>query len=296
MKNLFSFPSFYQLHSYDKRFLKRLRSRIRYYFYRLTCFAECQIFVDYLNQNPLWTPIFTQSYYRCNAVLRKYCDNRFSKRLRVQAIMDNFSIAEQVFGHNLSQVLVKKNEILLSELTDELDLYLTINKIDPFEGFFAMDIRNKQGKHLYDSAFSFITGNKLLMTSIQGPSGDNAQELVKFTTKQLHGVRPMFMLVNAYKLLAQTLDLELLGITHKNQGKYRWNDNDRLLFNYDDFWQENGASLNAQGYWQLPLEIERKPLEDIQSKKRSMYRKRYEMLDTTAQKIRTFFIKENLNK
>lgn len=289
MKNLFSFPTFYQLQPYDRRFLKRLRSRIRYYFYRLICATECQIFVDYLNKHPLWIDIFTKCYYRCNAVLRKYCDNRFSKQQRIQAIMDNFSVAEQVFGSNFSHNLVEKDEILLAELTEELELYLTINQIDPFEGFFAMNIRNKQGEHIYDASFSFMAGNKLLIASIQGPNEANSQELVKSATKQLHGVRPMFMLVNAYKMLAQELNCELLGIAHKNQGKYRWNDNTRLLFNYDDFWQENGASLNAQGYWQVPLEIERKPLEDIQSKKRSMYRKRYEMLDFTKQKISEHF-------
>ncbi len=295
MKNLFSFPSFYQF-SNERRFLKRLRTRIRYYFYRLTCFKECQIFVTYLNHNPLWIDIFTKSYNRCDAVLRKYCDNRFNKKQRVQAIMDNFSVAEQVFGRSFSQLLVEKDKVLLAELTDELDLYLAINQIDPFEGFFAVNIRNKQGQRIYDASFSFLAGNKLLITSVQGPSDDNSQELIKSTTKQLHGVRPMFMLVNVYKLLAKELNCELLGIAHKNQGKYRWNDNARLLFNYDDFWQENNALLNPQGYWQLPVVIERKTLEDIQSKKRSMYRKRYEMFDFIEKNITEIFGKENLNK
>jgi len=57
------------------------------------------------------------------------------------------------------------------------------------------------------------------------------------------------------------------------------------LFNYDEFWQENQGVYHAP-YWRLPLEIERKPLEDIVSKKRSMYRKRYEMLDSLANDIR----------
>lgn len=87
------------------------------------------------------------------------------------------------------------------------------------------------------------------------------------------------MIVNAFKMLATQSDCELIGIAHKRQAKYRWNDSKRLIFNYDEFWQENNGILNAKGYWQLPLSIERKPLEEIQSKKRSMYRKRYEMLD-----------------
>ena len=37
-------------------------------------------------------------------------------------------------------------------------------------------------------------------------------------------------------------------------------------------------------YWELPLEIDRN-LDDVPSKKRSMYRKRYAMLDDLAKLI-----------
>ena len=53
---------------------------------------------------------------------------------------------------------------------------------------------------------------------------------------------PMFMLVNAFKVFAETLNCRLEGIPHKRQAKYRWNDSAKLLFNYDEFWQENEAS------------------------------------------------------
>lgn len=97
------------------------------------------------------------------------------------------------------------------------------------------------------------------------------------------------MLVNVFKLLSKKWNYRLCGIKHKNQAKYRWNDKSKLLFNYDEFWADNGGILNSDGYWYLPQEIERKTLDEIASKKRSMYRKRYEMFDsleTELQKIR----------
>ncbi|MFZ7342785.1 VirK/YbjX family protein [Avibacterium volantium] len=279
MSSLFSFPDFKTLQPYDKRFLKRLRSRIRYYFYRLQCYKECNQFVHFLNQNPQWLPIFEKVPYRCNAVLRKYCDTRFSKKARIQAILNNFELAEKFLGTSIVDKLAKQNHILLSELPDGLKLYLNINAIDPFEGFLSINIKNQDNESVYDSSFTFLSPNQLLIASIQGPNEENSQQLVKSATKSLHGIRPMFMIVNVFKLLSQLWDCELIAIAHKNQSKYRWNDFNRLLFNYDEFWQENNGKLNTQGYWALPLEIERKPLEEIQSKKRSMYRKRYEMLD-----------------
>ncbi|EPZ00954.1 DUF535 family protein, partial [Mannheimia haemolytica] len=95
------------------------------------------------------------------------------------------------------------------------------------------------GIHIYDASFTFLASNKLLVSSIQGPNTASAQDLIKSATKQLHGVRPMFMLINVFKFIAQHFDLELLGIPHKRQAKYRWNDHSKLLFNYDAFWQEN---------------------------------------------------------
>ena len=184
-------------------------------------------------------------------------------------------------GRSLCQQLLDQQNIVLTQLTDDLRLFLSINHIDPFEGYFSINIRNQHNERVYDASFTFLSPNKLLIASIQGPSSDNAQELVKQATKALHGMRPMFMLVNAFKILAEKWQCELVGIPHKAQGKYRLSARSKILFNYDEFWQENRGEYR-NNYWQLPLDIERKQLEDIASKKRSMYRKRYEMLDQMA--------------
>ena len=82
------------------------------------------------------------------------------------------------------------------------------------------------------------------------------------------------------------------GIPHKRQAKYRWNDSAKLLFNYDEFWQECESTL-VEDYWQIPTVLERRPLEEIQSKKRSMYRKRYEMFDNMTAEIQSLLAKKN---
>ena len=45
---------------------------------------------------------------------------------------------------------------------------------------------------------------------------------MKQATKELHGVRPMFMLMNVFRLLAEKWQCELIGIPHTSQGKYRY--------------------------------------------------------------------------
>lgn len=283
MTNKFSFPTFTQMYPNEKRKLKRLREFLRYQYRRLLHHQQCQAFEVFLNKNPLWQPLFVQYYYRLNALLSTYCDKRFNAQQRLEAIEQNLLFAQHYFGKAFCEKLIKEKSLLISSLTEELGLYLNINDIDPLEGFFSLNIRHLHTQErIYDASFSFLSPDKLLIASIQGPSHEKAQDSVRSATKQLHGVRPMFMLVNAFKYLAKQAECHLVGIVHKHQAKYRFNDSARLLFNYDQFWQENHGILQ-QDYWLIPQAIEQKALEDIPSKKRSMYRKRYEMLDQLEQ-------------
>lgn len=287
--NKLLFPTYEQMYpeSNNRPFLKQVREKLRYYGYSFLYKKQCKSLVRFLNENPQWQSLFTQCYYRFNALLQTYCDQRFSASQRLTAIIDHFQIAERKLGTTGCQQLLKEHSILLSELPEGLNLYLNINSIDPFEGYFSLSIRDQEQKRIYDASFTFLDRNKLLIASIQGPAGDNAQDIVRNATKAMYGIRPMFMIVNVFKILAEKWQCELVGIPHKAQGKYRLSALSKILFNYNEFWQENQANYH-NGYWFLPLTIERKSLDDIASKKRSMYRKCYAMLDKILSDIQQF--------
>lgn len=286
--NLIKFATYREMHpkTARRKIDKHIRDYVRYYARVMICRPQITQLIDYLNQHPQWIEIFKQTPYRFNALLAKYCDNRFTRQQRAEAIIEHFSCAEQKMSKTQWQNVIAQKSLLLAPLTDEFSLYLNINQIDPFEGFFSINIQNQQGQSFYDASFSFLKGNQLLIASVQGPNNENAQEQVKYLTKALHGIRPMYLLIAVFKLLSLIWKVNLVGIPHQAQAKYRWNDSSYLLFNYDTFWQENGGQLVNQ-YWKIPLEIERKSLETIPSKKRSMYRKRYEMLDQMEHHMRT---------
>lgn len=262
----FHFPTFHEMFPVEKRKLKLLREWLRYRVRRLVFATQCRALVDFIHENPLWQPVFVQYPYRVNTLLSQYCDKHFNATQRLEAIKTNFAMAEKHFSVALCETLISQQPVLLAQLTDELALNLTLNHIDPYEGFFAIALTDANQRTIYSASFTFLADNRLLIASIQGPKGDEAQDLVRQATKLLHGVRPMFMLVNAFKVFAETLNCRLEGIPHKRQAKYRWNDSAKLLFNYDEFWQENEGHL-AENYWQIPTSLERRPLEDIQSKK-----------------------------
>lgn len=274
---------FHQVYPPESRFLKRVRQFLRFHTSSFYCQGEISQLMQFLQQKPHWRTLFEDMPFRYSAVFHKYCDKRFNKSKRLNAILDNLTIAEELFGYHFCQRLLTEKRITLFEL-DDIKLVISLNEIEPAEGYFAVGLYCGK-ERVYNASFTLLSPNKLLIASIQGSNNENAQMLIKQSTKKLHGMRPMFMLVELLKMLAGNYQLTLLGIAHKHQAKYRFNDNTRLLFNYDEFWQENGAALNNEGYWQLNSLVERKSLDEIQSKKRSMYRKRYEMLDALSAQI-----------
>ncbi|WP_424408179.1 VirK/YbjX family protein [Pasteurella sp. PK-2025] len=285
----FSFPAFAQMYPNEKRKLKRFREYLRYRYSVATHYKQCKKFEAFLNQHPLWIPLFQHYPYRVNTLLSTYCDRQWNASQRLQAVMNNLMVIQQKFGVDCCQRLLNEGHMVLATLTEDLILRLNINLVDPLEGLFSINLQDRQTQQsVYDASFTFLSENQLLIASIQGPKGEQAQEQVRHVTKELHGMRPMFMLVYCFRLFAQQFHCALLGIPHRKQAKYRWNDSRRLLFDYDAFWQENEGDLH-DGYWHIPTQIERKPLEDIQSKKRSMYRKRYEMFDGLSESIKACF-------
>lgn len=260
----------------EKRLLKQIRHVLRYFWRRLASYQAGNQFIQFLNTHPVWLPVFQEHKHRFHTILFHYCDKRFSPMQRTRQLQNTFMMIEKLLGEERCQQLVTIGTIQLAELGNGLRLHLNINQIDPYEGLFSINIQDDTEQRYYDASFAIIEGNRLLIASMQGPKGENAAEIVKRLTKQLHGMRPMFMLVECFKWLAQHWQLQLVGIPHRYQTKIRLHGSKKIYMNYDEFWQENGATYQND-YWLLPLQVEQRSLEEIQSKKRSMYRKRYEL-------------------
>lgn len=280
------FPKLFEMYpwGYERRLSKQIRHLLRYFPRRIMSYRQGNALIQFLNQHSVWLPIFHRRTHRFHTIMVYYCDKRFSVGERYRQITNTLSQMEQLLGLDKCRQLVAQGSILLSDLDHDLGLYLNINEIDFYEGLFSISIRNKEGDRAYHASFALLESKQMLIASVQGPSGDDATEIVKSLTKQLHGMRPMFMLITCFKWLAQHWGTSLLGIPHNYQTKVRFQSRQQIHFDYDNFWQENGGTLH-NGYWQLPIQVEYNKLEDVPSKKRSMYRKRYELFNHVQQSL-----------
>ena len=67
--------------------------------------------------------------------------------------------------------------------------------------------------------------------------------------------------------------------------RYRKKKEGKLLADYDSFWLSLGGQKQDNGHFMLPLAMPRKPMEEIASKKRAEYRRRYALLDSLTQHV-----------
>ncbi|WP_234920298.1 DUF535 family protein, partial [Aeromonas veronii] len=122
----------------------------------------------------------------------------------------------------------------------------------------------------------------LEICSLQG--GKGLSEEIKLVTKACGGLRPMSLLVYMAAELARGLGCEtLLGIrtqSHVYQCSKRTAN--RVKFDLDGLWEEHQGNVMDELWMSLPLQIPRKTLEEIPSRKRASYKARYQMLDQLA--------------
>lgn len=135
----------------------------------------------------------------------------------------------------------------------------------------------------------------MFIGAMQGPNVDDAKELVKTITKKSHAYRTKNLILYATQAVARSLNLKkIFAVT--NAGYYANNHirrDRKLKTSFGDFWAECGGTLTADDrFFQLPLIEPRKSYEEIPTRKRAVYRRRFELLDeidaTVAEKIQTF--------
>ena len=125
-------------------------------------------------------------------------------------------------------------------------------------------------------------GYAMFIGAMQGPNVDNAKEIIKIITKKSHAYRTKNLILYAAQSLARALNLQkIFAVT--NEGYYANNhirSDRKLKTSFSDFWEECGGHLTSdERFFELPLTEKRKSVEEIPTRKRAVYRRRFEMLD-----------------
>lgn len=151
----------------------------------------------------------------------------------------------------------------------------------PREGDLTLNLRNETGDEIYLMSFSFGPQGQLYVCSLQGPSTEQSVEQVKSITKQMHGMRPKNLLMSAIYAVAAYFNItSILGISNNSHIKSQ-----HLKSSYDNFWQECGAILTPEGWYQLPLQEPVRDIELVKSQRRAEFRRREALREAMFQNI-----------
>jgi len=226
---------------------------------------------------------------------RPYLRAGFSVAQRAQAILDHYQLMDKLANNQLRQLLLSPTGNLLARFTgkneEQFALYCCSGHYDR-EGEITL-LLNYQDMTLASLSFSIIQEQQqrtLLIGGLQGPRKHISSDVIRDATKAAHGVFPKRLLMEAVFILAAQCGVQAItavgDTTHVFRSlRYRHSKGDKFFASYSEFWLSLGGEMRGDELFTLPLSMARKDLEEIASKKRAEYRRRYALLDTLAQQV-----------
>lgn len=232
---------------------------------------------------------------------RPYLTKNFPMRSRIDTIINHYKICDELLPQEMFNLYTVGERINLFKYDDpeshafSIDL-LSIDNLNK-EGEMTILLSDFDGESLAKLTLSFIKiDNELcfFVGGIQGTKLDRSNDRIKNITKTCHGIFPKKMLLESLVFLGKQLGIKkILMAGNKSHIYNNWRYKKRLKFmhaDYDELWLSIGATEKADVYT-TPCFIPRKSLSDIPSKKRSEYKKRFQLLDSIEEAIALHFEK-----
>ena len=129
----------------------------------------------------------------------------------------------------------------------------------------------------------------LIIGGLQGPRREtDSPDCIKIATKACHGLFPKRVTMEVLTVFARMLGLHRVQAVSKKQHIYNsWRYRKQFEADYDSFWNALEARTVEEGFFDIATQLPRKPFEEIASKKRAEYHRRYALLDEINAQVAT---------
>ncbi|WP_052075152.1 VirK/YbjX family protein [Vibrio fluvialis] len=228
--------------------------------------------------------------------LKPYLCVDWSSKERLHYIEQHFQFMKGWFGDNAPYVF-NETGYKLFEFQDSTGACysLQLDRGENREGSMGLTLRDELGRNIYAISFNISTFPKRVMHigALQGPS-KNVQgrtEIIKTLTRSLFGIRTKALMVELALIVARIFAIEeIYAISNKGHVyqalRYVGSKRKSVTFEYDELWQECGATPYSKYLYQLPIKPLRKDPTTLNKTKRRLYTKRYHWLDDVEVEIR----------
>ncbi len=257
-------------------------------------YREVGKLVQYFQQDELRHRILEKNAFPIEQATRAFFYAGSTVKGRVQLIMQHFTQEEAVLA---PEWFVKLNTddyytIWRSGETD-IDWYADLHMApgQRKEGLLALDMQLGE-ETLYQMIYWFGVDEKgdrtLTIGAMQGPNMENAREIIKDITKRSHRYRTKNLILYMLQAVARGFGVKRIFAV-SNDGYYAMNHlraNRKLKTDFGAFWEEAGGQITENPrFYELPLTEHRKTMEEVPTRKRATYRKRFAFQDDVVKQI-----------
>lgn len=221
--------------------------------------------------------------YICTSWSARTCLQRVDEHFRVIEKMDpilDFPVNETVQLLDLAAVASNLRVVL-----DQPKWFMR-------EGLFAVNLFMLDTR-IYSLAFSLgLEGCEIVahIGAIQGVDVEGILGDYRDLTKALHGMRPRDFLVEVFRIFCRCMGVTKILAVNDSKRQHRSSyfgskKSGELLLNYNDIWLERGGLQAGEDFFELSAGTPTRNLDEIPSKKRAMYRRRYELLQLIEERM-----------
>lgn len=229
-----------------------------------------------------------------------YCSRKWTWERRVKVLMDTYRFTREPSGL-VKRSFLEPDGVVLANVPLPHGLSLTVRMR-------ADTIFRKEGEIGLMGEIDSCKGNfgSLGLVLEQGPDGawhcrvgvvqgrrGQGEEVTRQVTKAMFGLRPKSFMVFLAQEIARAFRCEALygvgnGIqVYRSRSLQLQRKGRKVMFDYDGLWLEAGGLPTSDGWFELPLQTPRRSPEEMKPNKRSMYIKRYAMLDEISRQLQS---------
>lgn len=265
-------------HDWSGPWYKRGVSALKYLARSACMAARHQRFLSFIAAHPAMRAYRRRDPRLLERHMHRYVNAHWHRRDRLTYLQQHYRFAMAHLPRGLFELVYAMGHASLGSLTAKDGSLLTLCLRPPIhkgcEGELCLQLCDVNEDPLYSIVFSVADELPTLMIGcLQGPRGDDARDVVRELTRNLHGMRPKQLLLTLAYAFARHYGIERL-VAISNEAHPLRRSGRPLYSDYDAFWKEQGGKRIGGGWYALPAALAHKAESDVPSNHRSAFRRR----------------------
>ncbi|RUL73082.1 VirK/YbjX family protein [Dyella choica] len=210
--------------------------------------------------------------------MHRYVNAHWHRRDRLSYLLQHYRFAKAHLPSGLYELVYAQGHASLGSLVAKDGSLLTLCLRPPIykgcEGELCLQLCDANEVPLYSIVFTIADEQPTLMIGcLQGPKGENARDVVRELTRNLHGMRPKQLMLSLVYTFAQRYGIERV-VAISNEAHPLRRSGRPLFSDYDAFWDEQRGQRIGGGWYALPTSLTHKSEAEVPSNHRAAFRRR----------------------